>query len=112
MFFSSRADDVITTSGYRVGPTEVEECLTGHPAVAMAGVIGVPDPVRTEVIRAYVVLAPGADVAGLEAALIDRVRTRLSPHLAPKAVETIDALPMTATGKIMRRELKRRALAG
>jgi acetyl-CoA synthetase len=102
---------VITTSGYRVGPSEVEDCLTGHPAVALAGVIGVPDPVRTEVIRAYVVLAPGARTEGLEDALIARVRARLSPHLAPRAIEAIDALPMTATGKIMRRELKRRALA-
>jgi acetyl-CoA synthetase len=112
VFFSSRADDVITTSGYRVGPSEVEDCLTGHPAVAMAGVIGVPDAVRTEVIRAYIVLAPGADTEGLEDALIARVRRLLSPHLAPRAVEVIEALPMTATGKIMRRELKRRALAG
>jgi acetyl-CoA synthetase len=111
VFFSARADDVITTSGYRVGPSEVEDCLTGHPAVALAGVIGVPDAVRTEVIRAYVVLAPGAHAEGLEAELIARVRARLSPHLAPRAVEVIDALPMTATGKIMRRELKRRAAA-
>lgn len=110
VFFSSRSDDVITTSGYRVGPSEVEDCLTGHPAVAMAGVIGVPDPIRTEVIRAFVVLAPGAAVDGLEEELIARVRARLSPHLAPRAIEAIDALPMTATGKIMRRELKRRAL--
>ncbi|MGG7568261.1 AMP-binding protein [Rhodovulum sp. DZ06] len=113
VFFSSRADDVITTSGYRVGPSEVEDCLAGHPDVAMAGVIGVPDPVRTEVIRAYVVTAPGAqvDAEKLEAELIARVRGRLSPHLAPRRVEVIDALPMTATGKIMRRELKRRAQA-
>ena len=113
VFFSSRADDVITTSGYRVGPSEVEDCLTGHPEVAMAGVIGVPDPVRTEVIRAFVVTAPGAapDRAKLEAALIARVRERLSPHLAPRRVEVVDALPMTATGKIMRRELKRRVQA-
>lgn len=109
VFFSSRADDVITTSGYRVGPSEVEDCLCGHPSVAMAGVIGVPDPVRTEVIRAYVTLHPGASAEGLEAALIARVRERLSPHLAPRRVEVIAALPMTATGKIMRRELKLRA---
>ncbi|MFT7391139.1 MAG: acetyl-CoA synthetase [Paracoccaceae bacterium] len=112
VFFSARADDVITTSGYRVGPSEVEDCLTGHPAVAMAGVIGVPDDVRTEVIRAYVVLAPGAAEAGLEAELISRVRARLAPHLAPRDIEVVDALPLTATGKIMRRELKRLAAEG
>jgi acetyl-CoA synthetase len=78
----------------------------------MAGVIGVPDDVRTEVIRAYVVLAPGAAEAGLEAELISRVRARLAPHLAPRDIEVVDALPLTATGKIMRRELKRLAAEG
>lgn len=104
--FASRSDDVITSSGYRVGPSEIEDCLTGHPDVAMAGVIGVPDPVRTEAIKAFVVLRPGA---ALDAdALIQRVRDRLSPHLAPREIVAIDALPMTATGKIMRRALKDR----
>ncbi|MHA3913604.1 AMP-binding protein [Halovulum sp. GXIMD14793] len=102
--FASRSDDVITSSGYRVGPTEIEECLTGHPDVTMAGVIGVPDPVRTEAIKAFVVLRHGASMDAQ--ALIQRVRDRLSPHLAPREVEQIDALPMTATGKIMRRALK------
>ncbi len=106
--FRSRDDDVITSSGYRIGPTEIENCLTGHPDVAMAAVVGIPDPVRTEIVKAFVVLRPGAVRAGLEEALIRRVRERLSPHLAPRVVEVIDAMPMTATGKIMRRELRAR----
>lgn len=104
--YSSRDDDVITSSGYRIGPSEIEACLTGHEDVVMAAVIGVPDPVRTEAVTAYVVLREGAEWSGLEAALIARVRARLSPHLAPRKVIPIEALPMTATGKIMRRALR------
>ncbi len=103
-YFSARTDDVITTSGYRVGPTEIEECLMGHPDVTMAAVIGVPDPVRTEVIKAYIVSAVASEE--LKAALKRRVRERLSPHVVPREVAFIDRLPMTATGKILRRELK------
>jgi len=106
--FSSRDDDVITSSGYRIGPTEIENCLTGHPDVAMAAAIGVPDPVRTEIVKAFVVLRDGARAEGVQEALIDRVKTRISPHCAPRLVEVVDALPMTATGKIMRRELRNR----
>ncbi len=108
--FSSRADDVITSSGYRIGPSEIEDCIQGHPSVAMAAAIGLPDPIRTEAVTAYVVLKPGADLAGLTDEVIERVRTRISPHVAPRAVEIVESLPMTATGKIMRRELKRQAL--
>lgn len=104
-FFASRADDVITTSGYRVGPTEIEDCLTSHPAVTMAAVVGVPDPVRTESIKAYVV-ADGDEA--LKRELILLVRSRISPHVAPREVVFVDSLPMTATGKILRRELKLR----
>ncbi|MEX2520880.1 MAG: AMP-binding protein [Paracoccaceae bacterium] len=107
--FESRADDVITASGYRVGPTEIEECLAGHPAVAVAAVIGEADPVRTEVIRAFVTLAPGAEAGdALVAALIAHVKLRLSPHLAPVAVDFIEEMPVTASGKIMRRKLRAR----
>ena len=112
-WFASRTDDVITSSGYRIGPSEIENCLTGHSAVAMAACIGIPDPVRTEVVKAFVTLAPGA-LAGpeLETELIAHVRTRLSPHVAPRSVAFVEAIPMTATGKIMRRELRARELAG
>lgn len=108
VFFHSRTDDVITSSGYRIGPGEIEDCLTGHPDVAQAAVVGVPDPIRTEIVKAFVVTKPGATRAGLEAALIGRVRARLSPHVAPRAVEFVEALPLTATGKIRRADLRGR----
>ena len=104
--YVSRDDDVITSAGYRIGPSEIENCLTGHPDVVMAAAIGVPDPVRTEVIKAFVVLRDGATWEGLEPALIQRVRDKVSPHVAPRIIERIDKLPMTTTGKIMRRELR------
>lgn len=104
--FSSRDDDVITSAGYRIGPSEIENCLTGHPDVVMAAVIGVPDPLRTEAVKAVVVLREGAGSEGLKEALIERVRTQISPHVAPRIVEWADTLPMTATGKIMRRALR------
>lgn len=104
--FSSRDDDVITSAGYRIGPTEIENCLGGHPDVVMAAVIGVPDALRTELVKAFVVLREGADWDGLEAVLIQRVRDKVSPHVAPRIIVPIDSLPMTSTGKIMRRELR------
>lgn len=108
-WFAARTDDVITSSGYRIGPSEVENCLTGHPAVAMAACVGIPDPVRTEIVKAYVVPAPGhARSEALAAELIAHVRRRLSPHVAPRLVEFIERMPTTATGKIMRRELRAR----
>ncbi|MEM7507578.1 MAG: AMP-binding protein [Pseudomonadota bacterium] len=106
-YFNSRTDDVITSSGYRIGPTEIEHCLTGHSAVEMAAVIGVPDPVRTEVVKAFITLAPGqVGDDRLAAALIAHVKTRLSPHVAPREVAFIERMPTTATGKILRRELR------
>ncbi len=111
--FESRTDDVITSSGYRVGPTEIEDCLAAHPSVAVAAVVGAPDPIRTEAIRAFVKLAPGAEGGDrAAAALIAHVRLRLSPHLAPVSVDFLDEIPVTATGKIMRRELRARFTEG
>lgn len=104
--YSSRGDDVITSAGYRIGPSEIENCLMGHGDVVMAAVIGVPDEIRTEVVKAFVVLRDGADWEGLERQLITRVRNNVSPHVAPRMIERIDKMPMTATGKIMRRALK------
>jgi acetyl-CoA synthetase len=104
--FVSRDDDVITSAGYRIGPTEIENCLTGDPDVVMAAAVGVPDPERTEVVKAFVVLREGAELDGVEARLIARVRERVSPHVGPRIVEVVDSLPMTATGKIMRRALR------
>lgn len=106
--YSSRDDDVITSAGYRIGPTEIENCLTGDGDVVMAAVVGVPDPVRTEIVKAFVVLRAGCDPDGVEARLVQRVRERVSPHVAPRAMEFVESLPVTATGKIMRRELRQR----
>jgi acetyl-CoA synthetase len=106
--FVGREDDVITSAGYRIGPSEVEDCLLRHPAVAMAAVIGVPDPDRTERVRAHVVLRDGMQAH--EAELQDHVRTRLSAHLVPREVRFESELPMTVTGKVIRKALKRRAM--
>ena len=106
-WFLGRADDIITTAGYRVGPGEIEECLMKHPAVGLAAVVGVPDPMRTEVIKAFIVLKSGhARSAELASEIQDFVRTRLAAHEYPRLMEFVDMLPMTATGKIMRRELR------
>ena len=107
VFFKSRDDDVITSGGYRIGPGEIEECLMGHPAVAMVGVVGVPDPVRTEIVKAFVQLRPEiAATEALKADLANYVKTRLAAHEYPREVEFVAELPLTTTGKIMRRELR------
>jgi acetyl-CoA synthetase len=108
--FVGRNDDVITSSGYRIGPAEIEDCLLKHPAVASAGVVGKPDPERTEIVKAYIVLRHG--IAGdnnLVAELQSHVRTRLAAHEYPREIAFVDALPMTITGKIIRKELRRMA---
>jgi acetyl-CoA synthetase len=107
--FVGRDDDVITSGGYRIGPGEIEDCLIRHPAIALAAAVGIPDPVRTERIKAFVVLAEGhrpSDALARE--IQDWVRTRLAAHEYPREVEFLDALPMTATGKIIRRALRDR----
>ena len=108
--FVGRDDDVITSSGYRIGPGEIEDCLISHPAVALAAVIGKPDPVRTEIVKAFVVLKPGIEgTDALAAEMRDFVKTRLSAHEYPREVAFIDAMPMTTTGKIIRRLLREQA---
>lgn len=109
LWYVSRSDDVITSAGYRIGPGEIEDCILKHPAVALVGVVGVPDPVRTEAVKAWVVLKPGVEGTDALATEIQRhVRERLSAHEYPRTVAFTDALPMTATGKILRRELRSR----
>ncbi len=103
-FFAARTDDVITSAGYRIGPSEIEDCLSADENVTMAAAIGVPDALKGEVVKAFVVLRDGAALD--ETGLIARVRARLSPHVAPRSIEAVAALPLTATGKIMRRALK------
>ncbi|MGE0723437.1 MAG: acyl-CoA synthetase [Alphaproteobacteria bacterium] len=108
--YVGRDDDVITSAGYRIGPGEVEDCLLRHPAVAMAAVVGVPDALRTEIVMAWIVAKAGvAPSTALADEIREFVRTRLAAHEYPRRVAFIDALPMTATGKIVRRELRRRA---
>ena len=113
LHYVGRDDDVITSAGYRIGPGEIEDCLAAHPAVAMAAVIGVPDPLRTEAVKACIVLAAGtAPSDALKAEIQDHVKRRLAAHEYPRIVEFVDDLPMTATGKIMRRVLRERHAAG
>jgi acetyl-CoA synthetase len=108
--FVGRDDDVITSSGYRIGPGEIEDCLIRHPAVALAAVVGKPDPLRTEIVKAFVVLKQGVPATETLAAEIqDFVRQRLSAHEYPREVAFIDAMPMTTTGKVIRRLLRQRA---
>ncbi|HZH56832.1 MAG TPA: hypothetical protein VFD96_06605, partial [Burkholderiaceae bacterium] len=108
--FVGRNDDVITSSGYRIGPGEIEDCLLQHPAVQMAAVVGKPDPLRTEIVMAYVVLRPDyAPGDALVAELQDWVRQRLAAHEYPREIAFLETLPMTTTGKVIRNELRRRA---
>ena len=108
--FVGRDDDVITSAGYRIGPGEIEDCLIKHPAVALAAAIGKPDPVRTEIVKAFVVLKAGRTPSDALAADIQAfVRTRLSAHEYPREVAFIEEMPMTTTGKVIRRLLRARA---
>ena len=107
LYFLGRDDDVISSAGYRIGPDEIEQCIMRHPAVQMVAVVGVPDPVRGEAVKAFVVVAPGHEAGPVLAGEIQAfVKTRLSPHEYPRTIEFRDALPMTVTGKIRRRDLR------
>jgi len=107
--FIGRDDDVITSSSYRIGPVEIEDCLIRHPAVALAAAIGKPDPLRTEIVKAFLVLRPGFTASEqLASEIRDFVKERLSAHEYPREIEFVDSLPMTTTGKIIRRELRAR----
>jgi len=109
LWFLGRADDVITSAGYRIGPGEIENCLMKHPAVAMAAAVGVPDALRTEIVKAFLVLKPGCPGSpSLAREIQDFVKVKLAAHEYPRAVEFVDSLPMTTTGKIIRRALRQR----
>jgi len=106
-WYQGRTDDVFKSAGYRIGPSEIENCLLKHPAVANAAVVGSPDPERTHIVKAFIVLAQGYSPSGeLEAELQRHVRGRLAPYEYPKEIEFIDSLPMTTTGKVQRRLLR------
>ncbi|MDO8614590.1 MAG: AMP-binding protein, partial [Dehalococcoidia bacterium] len=110
-WFVGRADDVINTAGHLVGPFEVESVLLEHPAVAEAGVIGKPDPVAMEVVKAFVALKDGYEPTDkLRRELIHFSRERLGSGIAPREIEFLPGLPKTRSGKIMRRLLKAREL--
>jgi acetyl-CoA synthetase len=105
--FIGRDDDVITSAGYRIGPGPIEDCLIRHPAVRIAAAIGVPDERRTEIVCAVVVLNEGfAPSDELVRELQEHVRTRLAAHEYPREVKFVDELPMTATGKVIRKSLR------
>lgn len=106
-WFQGRNDDIINSAGYRIGPTEIEECLMRHPSVAQAAVIGIPDRVRGQVVKAFLVLRTGyqSDHA-LRADITQFVRTRLAAYEYPRVIEFLNELPLTTTGKIRRNELR------
>ncbi len=105
--FAGRDDDVITSAGYRIGPTEIEDCLLRHPAVAMAAVVGKKDAMRTEIVKAFVTLRPGFEASdALAKAIQVFVRNRLSAHEYPREIAFLAELPLTTTGKVIRRKLR------
>ena len=108
-WYQGRSDDVIKSAGYRIGPAEIESCLIKHRAVMNAAVIGKPDETRGAIVKAFIVLQPGESPS---AALIEDIQThvrgRLAPYEYPREIEFIDALPMTTTGKVQRKELRKR----
>ena len=110
--FVGREDDVISSAGYRIGPSEIEDCLLRHGAVATVGVVGKPDALRGEIVKAYVVAKDGV---AADAALAEALQTHVKNHLAsysyPREITFLDALPMTVTGKVIRKDLKARACA-
>ena len=108
--FVGRDDDVITSSGFRIGPGEIEDCLLRHPAVRLAAAVGKPDALRTEIVKAFVVLREDfASSPELAADIQAFVRTRLSAHEYPREIAFADELPLTTTGKIIRRALREKA---
>jgi acetyl-CoA synthetase len=109
LWYQGRSDDMFKAAGYRIGPSEVENCLVKHPAVANAAVVPKPDRERGAVVKAFVVLAPGA--VGNDAlidALQRHVKGKLAPYEYPKEIEFVAELPMTTTGKVQRKVLRER----
>ena len=111
-WFQGRDDDLISSGSYRIGPGDIEDCIIRHPAVLMVAVVGVPDPVRTEIVKAFVLPKPNVTpTAELAAEIQAFVRDRLAAYQYPREVEFVTELPMTATGKIMRKDLRTREIA-
>jgi acetyl-CoA synthetase len=111
LWYQGRSDDMFKAAGYRIGPSEIENCLVRHPAVANAAIVPSPDETRGNVVKAYIVLAPGHDPSpALEEAIQRHVRDHLAPYEYPKEIEFIASLPMTTTGKVQRGVLRQREL--
>ncbi len=109
LWYQGRSDDVIKSAGYRIGPAEIESCLVKHPSVANAAVIGKADEARGQIVKAFIVLQPGEQPsAALEDDIRKHVRGRLAPYEYPREIEFIAELPMTTTGKVQRKELRKR----
>jgi 2-aminobenzoate-CoA ligase len=109
--FLSREDDLIKSSGYRIGPEEIEEALVTHPAVADAGVVGVPDPVMGQKTKAFVALKPGvAPSEELKKELVEHCKGKIAVYKLPREIEFIDAMPRTAVGKLLRRILRQQEM--
>ncbi len=107
LWFVGRADDVIISAGYRIGPFEVESALKEHPAVAESAVVGSPDEVRGQIVKAFVVLAPGYSPSPeLASELQEHVRRVTAPYKYPREIEFVETLPKTISGKIRRVELR------
>ena len=112
LWYQGRADDMFKVAGYRIGPSEIENCLVKHPAVANAAVIPSPDATRGNVVKAFIVLAAGHEPsAALEEEIQQHVRKFLAPYEYPKEIEFLDALPMTTTGKVQRKVLREKEAA-
>jgi acetyl-CoA synthetase len=108
-WYEGREDDVISSGGYRIGPADLEDCIAKHPAVKMVAVVGRPDPVRGEIVKAFVVV--GADARendNLKQDIQSFVRDKLAAYQYPREIEFLDELPLTATGKVRRRDLRER----
>ena len=109
-YFKGREDDIINTSGYRVGPSEVEDCILSHPHVDMVAVIGVPDKVRGNIIKAFIIPRNKNDILiqneDLKLSIQNDVKVKLAAHEYPRIIEFVEELPMTTTGKIIRKDLR------
>jgi acetyl-CoA synthetase len=106
-WFAGRVDDLIESGGYRIGPGEIEECLMKHEAVALVCVLGVPDPVRGKIVKAFVVPKAGfAPDNVLEESIRNHVKGKLEAHAYPRAIQFLEEMPMTKTGKILKNKLK------
>jgi acetyl-CoA synthetase len=110
LWYQGRADDMFKSSGYRIGPAEIENCLMKHPAVANSAVVPIPDAVKGAVVKAFVLLAPGHDPSEpLKESIRAHVKAQLAPYQQPREIEFVTELPMTTTGKVQRKVLRDRA---